>query len=562
MGLVFFLLSVDGLQVFNLQLQVGLKAFLMVTIFSFLDFSTHLGNLCQGHGTLFRVRRGVVLLLVQRVLLSSRDKSSDVASTIGTRLVSTSQSSTFFGSANVNFILLESSNGLVKSSKGPGTRADTSGFKEEANAKQSIGDGVAQEGKREGTSHQLPGNGGNNGGDQGSKKTSFEELLGTITNSKNIVFIIFNVNSGDTGNDKEARNNAQLTSNHESRKTTSTVSKEEVTGPSGPRVGITFGFSDLGHSKEGNLHTLQHTNNRHQTKEEDDGNSRWNTFPHGGLAIKQGRQSDSEGKDKEGNREENLSPVAKVAKSITGRLVGFDRLAGHHGDNHLDQVGSMQETRCFNSHSNPNSEGGKVVVQVVKHAVGSIDLGVQLTNHACEKNHGKTGFEEAVGKRSGKVQDISIRNGSSRHVDNKNQGQHHELTAHQVTVQVVALVSAFANLGGNGVGFTVEFNVNGRKTHHGSLGSFHHGQPNQGTPQRNGRQSRVHIFRQVGLFIYDQSMDHNEREDQEQNRDKLLDKGKGILFHTGHGCLFVVEWFGLTTRKRATRECFERKFVS
>mmetsp|Transcript_15562 Transcript_15562/g.35631 ORF Transcript_15562/g.35631 Transcript_15562/m.35631 type:complete len:538 (+) Transcript_15562:176-1789(+) len=533
MGLVFFLLSVDGLQVFNLQLQVGLKAFLMVTIFSFLDFSTHLGNLCQGHGTLFRVRRGVVLLLVQRVLLSSRDKSSDVASTIGTRLVSTSQSSTFFGSANVNFILLESSNGLVKSSKGPGTRADTSGFKEEANAKQSIGDGVAQEGKREGTSHQLPGNGGNNGGDQGSKKTSFKELLGTIANSKDIGFIIFNINSGHTGNDKEARNNAQLTSNHESRKTTSTVSKEEVTGPSGPRVGITFGFSDLGHSKEGNLHTLQHTNNRHQTKEEDDGNSRWNTFPHGGLAIKQGRQSDSEGKDKEGNREENLSPVAKVAKSITGRLVGFDRLAGHHGDNHLDQVGSMQETRSFNSHGNPDSESSKVIVQVVKHAVGSIDLGVQLTNHAGEQNHGQTRLEEAIGQRSGKVQDIGIRNGGTRHVDDKDQGQDHELTSHKVAIQVVTLVSSLADLVGNGVGFTVEFTVNRGKTNHGGLGTFHHGQPEQSTPKCHSSKGRVDVFRQVGLFINDQSMDHNEGEDQEAARHDHLQEFKSL---DSHGC--------------------------
>mmetsp|Transcript_10334 Transcript_10334/g.22740 ORF Transcript_10334/g.22740 Transcript_10334/m.22740 type:complete len:538 (+) Transcript_10334:172-1785(+) len=533
MGLVFFLLSVDGLQVFNLQLQVGLKAFLMVTIFSFLDFSTHLGNLCQGHGTLFRVRRGVVLLLVQRVLLSSRDKSSDVASTIGTRLVSTSQSSTFFGSANVNFILLESSNGLVNVSQHPGTRANTSGFKEEADAKQGIGDGVAQELKRKGTSHQLPGNGGNNGGDQGSKKTSFKELLGTIANSKDIGFIIFNINSGHTGNDKEARNNAQLTSNHESRKTTSTVSKEEVASHSSPTVGITFLFSDLGHSKEGNLHTFQHTNNRHQTKEEDDGNSRWNTFPHGGLAIKQGRQSDSEGKDKEGNREENLSPVAKVAKSITRRLVGFNRLASQLGDNHLDKVGSMQETRGFNSHGNPNSEGGKVVVQVVKHAVGSIDLGVQLTNHACEKNHGKTRLEEAVGKRSGKVQDISIRNGSSRHVDNKNQGQHHELTSHKVTVQVVTLVSTLADLVRNRVGFLVEFRVNRRKTNHGSLGSFHHGQPDQSTPKGNSSKGRVHILRQVGLFINDQSMDHNEGEDQEAARHDHLQEFKSL---DSHGC--------------------------
>mmetsp|Transcript_5779 Transcript_5779/g.16204 ORF Transcript_5779/g.16204 Transcript_5779/m.16204 type:complete len:555 (-) Transcript_5779:96-1760(-) len=526
-----FLFGIHSLKIGNFHGNALFKDFSLLLAASFLHLSSKSLDVGKDLFTAGREFRSLVIILKGKGS-STKASSSQVTKFVTVdRLVTLATGSTFFSSANVHFILLESSKGLVDASKNPGTRADTSGFKEEADAEQAVGDGVAQELKREGTSHQLPGNGGNNGGDQGSKKTSFEELLGTITNSKNIVFIIFNVNSGDTGNDKEARNNTQLASNHKSRKTTSTISKEEFTSPFGPDICVTFFFGDLGNSKESNLHTFQHANNRHQTKEEDDSNNSWHTLPHGGLAIEQCGQGHSEGKDQEGTGEDNLSPVANVSKGITGFLIGFHRLSSQFGNNHLDKIGSMQETRGFNSHGNPNSEGGKVVVQVVKHAVGSIDLGVQLTNHACEKNHGKTGFEEAVGKRSGKVQDIRIRNGGSRHVDNKDQGQNHELTAHQVTVQVVALVSAFANLGGNGVGFTVEFNVNRGKTNHGSLRSFHHGQPDQSTPKGNSSKGRVHIIRQIGLLINNQGMHHNEGEDEKENRDNLLDSVERIRSH-------------------------------
>jgi hypothetical protein len=57
----------------------------------------------------------------------------------------------------------------------------------------------------------------------------------------------------------------------------------------------------------------------------------------------------------------------------------------------------MQETRELNDHGNVEGKEAKVVVAVVQHAVASIDLGVELTDHACKENHGNTSNEEDVG---------------------------------------------------------------------------------------------------------------------------------------------------------------------
>ena len=60
----------------------------------------------------------------------------------------------------------------------------------------------------------------------------------------------------------------------------------------------------------------------------------------------------------------------------------------------LNEVGSMQETGKFDGHSNVEREEREVVVDVVEHAVRSIDLRGKLTNHGRVEDHGQPGHQE------------------------------------------------------------------------------------------------------------------------------------------------------------------------
>jgi hypothetical protein len=48
----------------------------------------------------------------------------------------------------------------------------------------------------------------------------------------------------------------------------------------------------------------------------------------------------------------------------------------------VEQVAGVEETRKFNRKGNIDSEGSKVVVDVVKHAVGGVHLRVELSSQA------------------------------------------------------------------------------------------------------------------------------------------------------------------------------------
>mmetsp|Transcript_12142 Transcript_12142/g.25064 ORF Transcript_12142/g.25064 Transcript_12142/m.25064 type:complete len:214 (+) Transcript_12142:329-970(+) len=177
---------------------------------------------------------------------------------------------TLFGGSNVNLVALELGNSAVETSNDPRTLAETGPFETKAASEKNEGDGGGQEGHGEGRCHKLPCDGGNNGGDESTEQSGLEEFLGQICNSENVIVSLVEFDGGDTGNDEEAQSDAHLSTNHETGQVAAIAFEKKVTGFLGPGgLGALF----LGHSgngKEGNLHTLEHTDNRHEEEEEDD----------------------------------------------------------------------------------------------------------------------------------------------------------------------------------------------------------------------------------------------------------------------------------------------------
>mmetsp|Transcript_10044 Transcript_10044/g.19328 ORF Transcript_10044/g.19328 Transcript_10044/m.19328 type:complete len:333 (-) Transcript_10044:702-1700(-) len=253
-------------------------------------------------------------------------------------LVTLAHGRTFFGGSNVDFINIESSNLLVNRGNHPSTVADTSGFKGETDAQQNVGGGSRQESHGEGRGNKLPHDGGNGRGDESSKKTSIEESLETIGDAKDIVFTFLDVQRGGTSGDKEARDDAQLTTDHKSGEVVALVVEEEVASALRPGRLVALLFRNLRDGKESNLHTFEHTNDAPECNGHNGSNSVRNTFPHGGLSVEQGDKSNGKGKDQQGGGEQDLEPEDKVAQCITGRLVGFDGVSRKSRDNVLNKV--------------------------------------------------------------------------------------------------------------------------------------------------------------------------------------------------------------------------------
>jgi len=61
-------------------------------------------------------------------------------------------------------------------------------------------------------------------------------------------------------------------------------------------VTSTLLFGDFGDGKEGDLHTLQKTDNRHEQEKENNSEPSWNTLPHGGLSLEKSFKSNGERK--------------------------------------------------------------------------------------------------------------------------------------------------------------------------------------------------------------------------------------------------------------------------
>ena len=381
----------------------------------------------------------------------------------------------FLGGSNIDFIILKLLSRLQDSSTNPGTCTETSGLQEQSKTEEDVGEGAVEEGNWEGGSGQLPSNGSDDGSDDSRVEASVEELLGTIGNAKNILARSdFDVESGDTSNDKEAGDHAELTSNHESREVLTIALEEEVAGLLAKEGGSTFFCRELGDGEEGDLHSFQHTYNCHESNEEDKRDDFRDTLPHGCLALEECTNGHSKGEAQNGKGHDDAGPEEDESESLTGLLIGLDGLARDGGYDVLDEVRRVHHTREFNGHGGVEGEQGKVVVDEVDHTVRGVDLGGELADHGGEKNHGKTGAEEDFLDNLGKAKNLRATERGTAHVYHEHDHQHHELTAHQVTVEIVTLEGEGSILVGDGVAIFVEVWVNRWQTDQRGLLSFDH----------------------------------------------------------------------------------------
>ena len=100
----------------------------------------------------------------------------------------------------------------------------------------------------------------------------------------------------------------------------------------------------------------------------------------------------------------------------------------------------MEDARELEGHAHVKGPQGEVVVDVVKHAVGGDDLGGDLAKLDRKKNHGKASSkEEGVGP-PGEPRELNAVDGGTAELNGKDDEDDEELTAHEVAVEVVALV--------------------------------------------------------------------------------------------------------------------------
>jgi hypothetical protein len=433
---------------------------------------------------------------------------------------------TLFSSSNVDFVTLETGNLLVEGGKDPGTLAETGGFKAKADAEEDVDQRIGQELKGEGGGNQLPRDGSGNGQEDGTKETKVEEFLKTVRDTEDVLFTVIDFNGSDTGDDEHARDNAKLTANHETGKVLATALEEKFAGLLGKDGVTTFVGGDTGDGEESNLHTFEETNDAHEDKEENHGDTGGDLFPDGSLAGEESIQSGGEAETEDSKRHKTTGPEEGGGETITRGLVGLNGLSGHLGDEDLDNVGSMQQAGELNRHGDVESEDGKVVVDVVKHARASVDLGVELTDHAGKEDHAKTRTEEHVDDPVGESPEFGVGVGTGGHVDGKDGQDNHELATQKVAVEVVTGVGELGRHVGLGVGLLEEFSVDGGKTDQGTLASFHHREPGDGTDEDDKGKRRVDVARDTGLTIGHQSEDQRNREGEETARNDSLDKAE------------------------------------
>ena len=139
----------------------------------------------------------------------------------------------------------------------------------------------------------------------------------------------------------------------------------------------------------------------------------------------------------------------------------------------------------------------------------------ELSDGDDSQNHGNTRSKEDVLHPAGEVEDFSAGERGTAQVDCKVDEDNHELTSHEVTVQVVSLVSKGADLVGGRVRFLVKFTVNRGKTDHGALPSFNHGHPDDTGPHHDDGKGGVNIGGDLGAFLELQGSDNHDGEDDE-----------------------------------------------
>jgi len=444
-------------------------------------------------------------------------------------IIGVSLGGTFFRSSDVNFIELESTGLALEKGKEPGGGADSGGLKKEGNLKEDIDDRVGKEGNREASGNQLPGNRSKNGGSDGSHESQVEESgLDPVRDIEDVGLVAdIDIDGSNTGDDEEAKGDSHLATAHESRKILSAVLEKALAGLEGNSRSSSLGLRKLGDGEESNLHTFKKTNAAHKNEEEDEGDGVRKSFPGGGLSLVKSIDGNSEGESEDSKREENTSPEEGEGDSGLGRLVGFNRLSGGPVSHHADEVGSVHDTGDLNKSGDPVGEGHEVVVDVVKHHVRGVTLRSQLSDDNILQDHSNTRSEEDGGDPVRKSENLSSSERGSAKTDGEVDEDNHELTSHEVSVEVVSLVGPSGDLVGDRVRFAVEFAVDWGKTDQGALSSFNHGHPDDENPQEDTGKGGVDIAGQLGVSSCDQRENNDDRKRHKKKRNDNTDLVEG-----------------------------------
>ena len=180
------------------------------------------------------------------------------------------------------------------------------------------------------------------------------------------------------------------------------------------------------------------------------------------------------------------------------------------------------------------------------------DLGVELADHASEEDHGDSRNEEDVDDPVGHAPEFDAvaiaAVGGSAELDDEYDQNDHELTAEEVSVEVVSLVDELHAPVGHGVALTVKFGVDGAKANEGSLPTLDHGQPDDGEQHDDEGEDWARLERETRLPVEHVANDENDAEDQQKGGVQVLehpasaidlDSGLDIGLDIGHDCCFV-----------------------
>ena len=190
----------------------------------------------------------------------------------------------------------------------------------------------------------------------------------------------------------------------------------------------------------------------------------------------------------------------------------------------VDENRKDERVSAVNRNESIDFKWNQVKLTVVKHAVAAVDFGVELTDHAGEENHTKSGDQEHAQQPIGESPKLGVFNGRSGTLNDKDNQDNHELTSKDVAIEVVALVHETGAAVRPLVGILEEVFVNRSQTDNGSLSSFDHGQPCHGTKQDDHGKHRVHAMsRPFRLFSVDETQNDDDTEHQEDGRVDVLE---------------------------------------
>merc|ERR1719223_903893 len=178
---------------------------------------------------------------------------------------------------------------------------------------------------------------------------------------------------------------------------------------------------------------------------------------------------------------------------------------------------AVHDSRELDDHGGVEGEQSKVVVDGVDHAVRRVDLGRELSEDAREDDHSESGHVEEDGLDArGEAEDDE---------------EDHELTAHEVAVEVVTLEGDGGVLVGHGVAVLVEVRVNGRKADEGRLLSLDHGQPEHGEDENDEGDPWAGLLGNTGVLREDEGSDEDHGENHESEGRDILEREQGRQLH-------------------------------